>query len=101
MMKHINKQFIFLNEALHFYNPLLSNFRCFVNLFLTFIDKSQNEKVYFPFQSFKNQHLEKMLVFFCIKISPLFKCNSKYSFERFILNCTFELQQSAISLKIN
>ena len=72
-MKHKNIRFIFLNEAFHFYDPMISNFRCFVILRLTFENKSRNEKVVYPFQLFKNQHLEKMLVFFCIKIKGFIK----------------------------
>ncbi len=73
MMKHKNNRFIFLNEAFHFYDPIISNFRCFVSLFLIFANNLKDEKATQLFQLLKNQHLDKMLVFFCNKIRGLYK----------------------------
>ena len=64
-MKHKNNRFILSNEAFCFYDPIISNFHCFVSLLLTLENNMHSEKAELPFRLFKNQHLEKMLVFFC------------------------------------
>lgn len=64
-MKHENNRFILSNEAFCFYDPIISNFLCFIGLLLTLENNMHSEKTELPFCLFKNQHLEKMLVFFC------------------------------------
>ncbi len=65
MMKHYKNRFILSNGVLHFFDPLTINFQRFISLIWS--NKIRNEKTDTLCQSYKNQHLEKMLVFFCIK----------------------------------
>jgi hypothetical protein len=65
MMKHHNNRIIISNEACKFFDPANFNFQSFISLLLT--NKFRNEKAEILFQFNKNQHLEKMLVFFCDK----------------------------------
>ncbi len=101
MMKHKNKRFIYLNEAFHFYDPLFANFQCFVSLLITFVNKSRNEKVFQPFHLFKNQHPEKMLVFFCCIIGASVKLSTNFLFNQQKLSSAFVKRLPVLTEKIN
>jgi len=107
MMKHKYNRFIFLNYAFHFYDPLYLDFQYFIILHLTFANKIRNEKATQLFQLFKNQHFEKMLVFFCIKTKDAVKQSLKYFPAQHGCRCalighfTYVLQKIAIKQSIN
>ena len=63
MMKQNNNRIIISNEACKFFDPANFYFQSFISLLLT--NKFRNERAEILFQFNKNQHLEKMLVFFC------------------------------------
>ena len=63
MMKLNKNRINLVNEAFYFCNPVNFNFQCFISL--PFTNKFRNDKAENLFQLNKNQHLEKMLVFFC------------------------------------
>lgn len=71
MMKQIKIQFILLTEALSFIDTGFYFFSSFIGLLLTFANKIRKEMVRNLFQFLKNQHLEKMLVFFWFQIKTL------------------------------
>jgi hypothetical protein len=99
MMKLKNIRFILSDVVFFFYDSMVLISHYFINSLLTFVNKIRNEKAAFQFQLLKNQHLEKMLVFFWFRIRRSWNVFLAASF--YLISTPFTLEYTKISLTCN